>query len=157
MHDPVPGLIQALSSDSPAERLRAADALAELADPRAVSALIPLLADSTQVARDQWVSESACYALRRIGDPALELLIAALKDANALLREPRIAEDGILPLEKLSPSVCRLTRIAIRSQVYSRAKTSRSIGVVEGIPHKNPCVSLVPVPDCFDHWWQAQA
>jgi HEAT repeat protein len=87
MHDPVPGLIQALSSDSPAERLRAADALAELADPRAVSALIPLLADSTQVARDQWVSESACYALRRIGDPALELLIAALKDANALLRE----------------------------------------------------------------------
>jgi HEAT repeat protein len=86
MHDPVPGLIQALSSASPAERMRAADALAELADPRAVPALIPLLADSTQVARDQWVSESACYALRRIGDPALDPLIAALKSPDAALR-----------------------------------------------------------------------
>jgi len=73
-------LIAALKVESQWTREAAAEALGKIGDPRAVKPLI-----ATAINRDEewgWVCEAAARALVQIGAPAVEPLIAALKDEN---------------------------------------------------------------------------
>ncbi len=72
-------LIDALKDRDADLRLEIAWALGEIGDEKAVSPLIELLSD-----RD--VQKECAYAIRKIGNPAVELLISALKNENDDIR-----------------------------------------------------------------------
>jgi HEAT repeat protein len=104
----VEGLIKLIGSRQVASaRVRAADALGELADARAVEALIDELREEYPTAGDRAVGAAAAKALGRLGDArAVEPLIAALESrlrptaAEALGRigDPRAVEPLIAAL-----------------------------------------------------------
>lgn len=70
-------LIKDLKDEDPLYRERAAEILGEIGDVRAVEPLIEALKDWYDKAQ-----EEAVRALRKIGEPAIEYLIQALKDAD---------------------------------------------------------------------------
>lgn len=74
-------LIQALKDENRGVRKRAAYALGEIRDTKAIEPLIQALRD------DKRVQEQAAFALIKIGKPAKELLIHALKDDNKEVRK----------------------------------------------------------------------
>src|SRR5262245_29209378 len=73
--------LRRLQSEDPQVRRRAAAALGETSDPRAVGPLIGALKD-----KDWDVQRAAAKALGKIGSPAVESLIAALKDISLELQ-----------------------------------------------------------------------
>ena len=76
-------LIQELKDENPHTRMRAADALGQIKDVRAVKPLIAALKDENSSGRMQAL---AAGALVSIGTPAVKPLIAALKDEDPLVR-----------------------------------------------------------------------
>jgi HEAT repeat protein len=80
--DSVGQMIANLSSPDASTRKNAADALGQIKDPRAVKPLIVAL----KADRNPLVRTSAAKALGEIGTPAVEPLIAALKEKDAEVR-----------------------------------------------------------------------
>jgi HEAT repeat protein len=124
----IPALMYALMSDSSRSvRSNAAFTLGEIKDPIAVPALILALKDV-----DEYVSRSARNALIRIGKPAVERLIVALKARNRQMRhhaaealrqigDKRAAEAFIAALRDKSPKVRELAAWALGGLQDNRA------------------------------------
>src|SRR5512136_611035 len=81
--DEVPYLIDLLVHPELNVRWRAAEALGEARDPRAVEPLITALRSGAK-----WLRQGSAWALGKIGDPrAVEPLVAALSDPKADVRK----------------------------------------------------------------------
>ena len=74
-------LISALEDKAQGVRFRAAESLGDIMDVRAIYPLMTTLAD-----RDRWVRTVAARSLAKIGTPAAEHLLSALKDKNSKIR-----------------------------------------------------------------------
>jgi len=81
--DSMNSLLQQLTDGNPHTRMQAADALGQIKDVRAVKLLVAVLEDENSSGRTQAL---AAGALVSIGTPAVEPLIAALKDQDPLVR-----------------------------------------------------------------------
>jgi len=81
--DSVDKLLQQLTDENPQSRMQAADALGQIRDVRAVKILIAVLEDENSSDRTQ---DLVAGALVSIGTPAVEPLIAVLKDKDPLVR-----------------------------------------------------------------------
>jgi len=82
----VEGLISALKDKDPMVRGDAAEALGKIGDSRAVEPLIEVLNDIVEFI--------AIESLRKIGEPAVEPLIKALKNKDTLIRSGAVRALG---------------------------------------------------------------
>ncbi|NUQ62146.1 MAG: HEAT repeat domain-containing protein [Pirellulales bacterium] len=106
-------LIAALANPAPEVRRRAAWALGEIRDPAAAAALVKTLHD-----QDGFTRTAACDALSKMGQPAVDGLIAALDSREAGMRlvaarglarigDARAAERLAVAVGDVDPAVCR--------------------------------------------------
>jgi len=130
-------LIAALRNEDGNMRRVAAWALGKIGDSRAVEPLIAVLED--QATKNWWrysVREAAAEALGRIGEPAVEPLIAALQDEDSNMRQGaagalgRIGEPAVEPLiaalRDENSGVCRAA-----AQALKKIGTPKALAVLE--------------------------
>jgi HEAT repeat protein len=82
-------LIEALQDDYWSVRMYAGHALAKISGPRVIEALIPILGDTIKECRDEAVEDFVTISV-----PAVERLLAALRDERWRVREGRLAGSG---------------------------------------------------------------
>ncbi len=117
----VEGLINALKDKDPMIRGDATEVLGKIGDSRAVEPLIEALKDI--------VREIAIESLRKIGEPAVESLIKALKDKDTLIRSGAAKALGKIGDKRAVES---LTEALKYGDIFVRSAAAEALEKIKG-------------------------
>jgi len=138
-------LITALKDDDKDVRSAAVHALGELKDPRAIEPLIGAFGD-----RENVVREAAGATIVKIGSPAVEFLITALKNDDSSVREMAVQTLGKLKDVRAVESLIATLRDESYSVSSEGVKALCNIGSVNAI---QPLIAMLADDDQLARVW----